>query len=159
MPATTRRRVDLRRETRLAALLHHFDRHRRTLDIQSTLGIAELRLLWLLTDGQARTLREISEELRLEQSTVNRQVNGALNSGLLRRSRPSGSTPFVFEATEDGRATFEHETALALTIYGQVLDAMGEDRATQLLELFDEFVTLYGDAVDEVDSGRTVWPG
>ncbi|NED61636.1 MarR family transcriptional regulator, partial [Streptomyces sp. SID10244] len=34
-------------------------------------------ILWVLSDGRPRTLRELSEELDLEQSTVNRQVNAA----------------------------------------------------------------------------------
>lgn len=150
MPTTTQSRVDLRLETRFAALLHHFDRYRRAVDVQSTLGIAELRLLWLLTEGEPKTLREVSEDLHLEQSTVNRQVNAAVQSGLLARSRSSTSSPYVFEPTAHGRATFESETAFALGVYSRVLEDMGDESATRLLELLAQFVDLYGSAVDEI---------
>ncbi|WP_245672914.1 MarR family transcriptional regulator, partial [Aldersonia kunmingensis] len=48
-------------------------------------------ILWTLSDGNPRTLREIGEELDLEQSTVNRQVNAAIRNGYLERFEVDGS--------------------------------------------------------------------
>lgn len=144
------RRVELSRETRLAALLHHLDRHRRALDVQAELGTADLRLLWLLSDGQTRTLRQIAEALYLEQSTVNRQVNAALRAGHLKRSRATAGAPYVFEPTEDGRAAFDRETATPLELYAEVLGRMGDGDAGEFLTLFGRFVDLYGQAAAEL---------
>ncbi len=152
MTTTDQVGTELRRETRLAALLRRYERHRRALEVQSTLGTAELRLLWLLTDGRPRTLREISEALHLEQSTVNRQVNGAVQAGLLSRTRASGSSSYEFSPTAEGRDTFDRETALPLAIYARVLDELGDDDARRLLELLGRFVDLYGREADRRES-------
>ena len=87
--AAARRRAEVRSspELRLAAALHHLDLSRRVVEQRADIGVADMRLLWLLSDDRARTLREIADDLTLEQSTVNRQVNAALAAGLLRRDR------------------------------------------------------------------------
>jgi len=144
---TTRGRAELPREMQLAALLHHVERHRRAVEASARLGTAELRLLWLLRDGTPRTLRQVADELHLEQSTVNRQVNGALAAGHLRRSRQPGSSSYLFEPTDEGRAAFEHDTSTALGLFSDVLDELGPQDATRFLELLDRFVGLYGDAI------------
>ena len=61
------------------------ERGRRAVEGRARLGTADLRLIWLLVEDGPRTMREISEELGLEQSTVNRQVNSALKAGYLER--------------------------------------------------------------------------
>jgi DNA-binding MarR family transcriptional regulator len=147
----TQRRAALSPDLRLASLLHHLERHRRALDARSGLGQAELRLLWLLRDGEPRTLRRISEDLHLEQSTVNRQVNGAVQGGHLRRFREPGTTAYLFEPTRTGSAALERETATALGLYRDVLDRMGRTDAGQLLDLLGAFVDLYGAAVGDLD--------
>lgn len=154
MPEPTQRRADLPRATRVAALIHHLDRHRRALDVRATLGTADLRLLWLLADGEFRSLRQVAEALHLEQSTVNRQVNAAVQAGLLQRSRPAPAAPYVFAPTPLGRATFERETARALALYQDVLDRLGPEDGDELLRLLGQFVDLYGEAVEQRDVPR-----
>jgi len=143
--SSTDRRAALPAPTRLASLLHHLDRHRRALESTAELGTAELRLLWLLSDGRSRTLRDIADELHLEQSTVNRQVNAALAAGHLQRVRESGA--YRFSPTAPGAAAFERETAAALAMYAEVLDRMGP-AADTLLVVLGEFVDRYGEAVE-----------
>ncbi|MBT0993562.1 MarR family winged helix-turn-helix transcriptional regulator [Cellulomonas sp. DKR-3] len=152
MPSTPSR-TTLTRELHLASLVHRLERQRRTWEARSTLGTAELRLLWLLTEGEPRTLREIAERLHLEQSTVNRQVNAAVKAGHVRKSRAPGSA-FLFEPTPAGRAQLEEDTAYALGQFRVVLDRLGPDDAAHLLELLGRFVDLYGEAVDETETGR-----
>jgi DNA-binding MarR family transcriptional regulator len=131
---------------RLAAALSRLDVHRRYVEQRSPLGIAHARLLWLLSDGRPRTLREIGDALRLEQSTVNRQVNGALKDGLLRRVAVPGAPARVLEPTASGTEAFESVTANALAAYAGGLAALGEE-ADVFLELLERFVAAYGDAM------------
>jgi DNA-binding MarR family transcriptional regulator len=153
VPSTTQRSVALPPGTRLAALFHHLDRHRRALESTASLGTAELRLLWLLSDGRGRTLREIADELHLEQSTVNRQVNAALRAGHLRRTRVEGA--YRFEPTPSGSELFTRETGVALSLYARVLDDLGPERADVLLSALGEFVDRYGAVVEErTDRGQ-----
>ena len=144
------RRAALTPETRIAAALHHLDRHRRVLDARTGLGTADLRLLWLLSDGRPRSLRAIAQELHLEQSTVNRQVNAALRAGHLRRYRDAGSAASVVEPTDEGRRSYERETATTLALYREVLGELGPDDADRLTELLGRFADLYGSAVDDL---------
>lgn len=107
------------------------------------LGTADLRLLWLFADSRARTLKEIASELQLEQSTVNRQVNAALGSGLLERMRRRGGAAYEFDRTAEGRRAFERDTGNSLGAYAAALDAMGDRDAETFLELAQTFLDHY----------------
>lgn len=134
-------------ERRLAGTLTRLDRERRTLEAALSLGTADLRLLWLFADGRGRTLREIAGELALEQSTVNRQVNAALGSGLLARSRKPGGTAYEVNRTADGARTFDEVTGISMGAYAEALDALGVDAAEQLIALLQSFLEHFRDAV------------
>ena len=54
------------------------------------LEASAFNILWRLWEGP-RTLRELSVELELEQSTVNRQVNAAIKHGYIERFAVEGS--------------------------------------------------------------------
>ena len=107
---------------------------------------------WLLSDGTPRTLRQITDELHLEQSTVNRQVNTAMREGYLHRSRTNSASSYLFEPTSFGRETFDRETTAVLGRYRDALDRLGPDDAGQLLDLFGRFVDLYGQSVEKYSS-------
>ncbi|MFI2104431.1 MarR family winged helix-turn-helix transcriptional regulator [Isoptericola sp. NPDC019693] len=147
-PDPSPRAADLTPERRVAGLLFRLDLHRRLAEHRSPLGTADGRLLWLLSDGRPRTLREIAEALRLEQSTVNRQVNGALAAGLLHRFTEPGRPARLHAPTEEGVALFERATDQALAAYGDGLAALGDD-AGMFLDLLDRFAAAYGGAVRE----------
>ena len=135
-------------DRRVAGLLVRLEVHRRTAEHRSPVGSADGRLLWLLSDGAPRTLREIADALRLEQSTVNRQVNSALAAGLLRRFTEPGRPARLIEPTPEGLAAFDAATSTALGAYADGLAALGDD-AGAFLDLLDRFVDAYGDAVGE----------
>lgn len=132
---------------RLAADLFRLDRRRYAVEHQATLGAADLRLLWLLSDGPARTLREIAEALDLEQSTVNRQVNKAIRTGHLHRYTESGSPAALVAPTAQGRERLERDVALVMRLYDDALDELGEEK-DDFLRLMTRFVDAYGEAVE-----------
>lgn len=115
------------------------------------LGIADLRILWLFSDHRARTLKEIAEELHLEQSTVNRQINAALSAGLVQRERRVGSHAYEFSRSAEGERAFESDVAKSLNAFRAGLDAVGDD-AEAFLVGFTRFVDAYAEAVHS-DSG------
>ena len=135
----------------LAALLQRLDTLRRVVARRSRLNTADLRLLWLLSDGRARTFREISADLNLEQSTVNRQVNGAARADLVQITE--GSPARLVGATDQGLAAFEADVDRVLTGYREVLAQMGEERAAALTDLLGEFIDIYQDLVQPDDVG------
>lgn len=110
------------------------------------LGTADLRILWMFADDQPRTLKEIAAELRLEQSTVNRQINAAMSVGLLQRSRRPGSPAHEISRTEQGIEVFEDEVAKSLNAFTSGLDAL-DDRVDGFLADFTRFVEAYDSAV------------
>jgi len=135
----------------LAALLQRLDALRRVVARRSRLNTADLRLLWLLSDGRARTFREISADLNLEQSTVNRQVNGAARAALVQITE--GSPARLVVATDQGLAAFEADVDRVLTGYREVLEQMGEERAAALTDLLGEFIDTYQELVQPDDAG------
>ena len=148
LPARFSADPDAPAERRVASLLFRLDLHRRLAEHRSPLGTADGRLLWLLSDGRPRTLREIADALRLEQSTVNRQVNGALAAGLLRRFTEPGRSARLIEPTPEGADAYERATDQALGAYADGLAVLG-DEASEFLELLERFTAAYGEAVRE----------
>ncbi len=139
---------------RLAGMFAEFDRHSRALAQRATLGTADMRMLWLLADGEARTLRQIAHDLNLEQSTVNRQVNGAVASGIIGRAREGMSGPYLFTATAQGRREFERNLNASQAAYRQALASLGDD-APRFLELMRQFVDTYRHAVEGAEDAST----
>ncbi len=129
----------------IATALARLDRSRRVAEQSVTLGVADIRLLWMFTDGRPRTLRQIAETLGLEQSTVNRQVNGALAEGILRRYREPGRSAWLVEATDAGMRTFEADVASSFGAYERALADLGED-ADRFVELLERYGRSFGEA-------------
>jgi DNA-binding MarR family transcriptional regulator len=97
------------------------------------LDTSAFRLLWLLTEGPPRTLRELADELQLDQSTVNRQVNAAIKHGLVERYAVAGSPSRLLRPTDAGRAAYVHDASLRAEVYDAVLDELGAERAAALV--------------------------
>lgn len=92
------------------------------------------RLLWWLSDGTPRTLRQLAERLDLEQSTVNRQVNAALSAGYLERFAVPGSPGKLLRPSVAGEQAFEHDGRIRAELISRALGELGETRAARLIE-------------------------
>lgn len=135
---------------RMATQLQRLDALRRTESRSNRLNTAEMRLLWLHSDGRSRTFREISEQLSLEQSTVSRQVNGAARAGLLEVTE--GHPARQVAATAEGRAAFADDVDRILDGYRDALAQLGAQRASELTDLLGEFVESYDDVLRQRDT-------
>ncbi|WP_168211823.1 MarR family winged helix-turn-helix transcriptional regulator [Ruania zhangjianzhongii] len=129
----------------LAGQLQHLDALRRAMARRHSLNPADMRLLWLLSDDRARTFREISEELNLEQSTVNRQVNSAARANLVQISDDQPARLVL--ATKEGIAAFDQDVDRSLNGYRQALERMGTEHTAEFNALLAEFIEAYRDIV------------
>ena len=146
-PIAMAQRTDLRPVHRAAAILHTFDVDRRVVEGGTRLSAADLRLLWLLSDGLGRTQREISSELSLEQSTVNRQVNAALRAGhIVREAGESGAA--VLSATAEGLQRYAEDVEALMSVMDAALTQLGGEQE-HFLVLLATFVAAYREAANE----------
>jgi DNA-binding MarR family transcriptional regulator len=99
----------------------------------SRLDTSAFRLLWLLTEGQPRTQRELADELQLDPSTVTRQVSAAISHGLVERFAEPGASARLLRPTEAGRAAYLQDAELRAKVYQDVLDELGASRSAALV--------------------------
>ena len=130
-------------QTELADELMRVGRRRHANVDGTELDMSAFKLLWVLSDDEPRTLREIAEELDLELSTINRQVNAAVRAGLLERfSVPDGPSRPV-RPTVEGKRLYEHDSAIHADLYRSVLAEMGADGARELTRGLRAFNDAY----------------
>lgn len=92
------------------------------------------RILWLLGDGEPRTLRQLSHDLDLEQSTVNRQVNAAIAAGWIERFEVEGSASRLVRPTAAGVEAYGHDGRIRAATMRAALDELGPDRAAAAID-------------------------
>nr|WP_246297434.1 MarR family winged helix-turn-helix transcriptional regulator [Janibacter cremeus] len=132
---------------------------RRAAEARQQIRVAEGRLLWLLRDGEPRTLRRIAEELRLEQSTVNRQVHAALDAGVITRFRPEDSPAYLVQVSADGWSLLRSDLARQLADHEHALSALPAAEREAFLDHLDTFVDTLGTAADLADLEGQAPPG
>lgn len=119
--------------TALGGELLRLQRRRTTVYDGTVLDNSAFRLLWLLSDGEPRTLRRLAECLDLEQSTVNRQVNAALAAGYLERFASAGSPGKLVRPSTAGEQAFEHDGRIRAELISRALGELGGARAGRLI--------------------------
>ncbi|GAB3654256.1 hypothetical protein GCM10027596_05800 [Nocardioides korecus] len=112
----------------------------------SELETSAFRLLWVLHESGPRTMRELSEELQLERSTINRQVNAAIRHGHLERIEEPGVKAPRVRPTVEGERAYLHDGRLRGAAYSRALAELGADRAAAMVASFKAF----NDALDAV---------
>lgn len=126
----------------LADQLLRFSKRRHAAIEGIELEASAFKLLWLLSD-RPRTLREISDELDLDLSTINRQVNAAVRAGLLERFTVPDSPSKPVRPTAEGRRLYEHDMAVHADLLRSVLAEMGADQARELIRSLAAFNDAY----------------
>lgn len=126
-------------ESQVALLLRLSDRsrrwapHRRTGELDRSAHL----VLGVLTEGGARSVNSIAEALRLDPSTVTRQVLAMEQSGLVDRGTdPRDRRVTLVTPTDDGRAALDRTRQIRSSLYREVLGDWApedRDRLTQLL--------------------------
>ena len=124
--------------------LMRITRRRTTVYPDARLDASAFRLLWLLTEGPPRTQRELADELQLDPSTVNRQVNAAIKHGLVEWYAEPGAPSRLLRPTTTGAEAYLHDGLARAEVYTQVLDELGHDRSGALVAELREF----NDAMD-----------
>ena len=117
-------------------------------------------ILWILSDGRPRTLRELTADLQLEQSTVNRQVNAAIKHGYVERFEVEDSLSKMIRPTEAGREAFRRDGLLRAERLEQVFADLAPGSPQALLHELRAFNDAYertqhrNGAADESDRGK-----
>jgi DNA-binding MarR family transcriptional regulator len=114
--------------------LLRLQRRRRHVYEGTVLENSAFRLIWVLDDGEPRTLRRLSTDLDLEQSTVNRQVNAAIAAGWLERYDVAGSASRLVRPTTAGLEAYRHDGAIRAATIRAALDELGAERAGQIID-------------------------
>lgn len=131
------------REWGLVISTARLERGRRAHESRAGLTIADNRLLWLLSSEGPRTMREISEALGLEQSTVNRQVNAAVTRGLVDRVERPGEAARAVSLTEAGAEHFTVELRRAMDLYAGALGVLPPEQRESFVSQFLLFSEAY----------------
>lgn len=119
-----------RLEREINALGRHMRARPRSMDL--ALDRSAYLVLLLVDYAGPRTLKEIATELELEQSTVNRQVNKAIEHGLL-EADGALSGPKRIRATTAGIAAFERDRAVKLSGLGAIMEDIAESDREALI--------------------------
>ena len=138
----------------LAAELLRMSRRRSLVHPSVGLEKSAFAILWVLSDGRPRTLRELTEELELEQSTVNRQVNAAIKHGYLERFEVADSVAKLIRPTEEGREAFKRDGLLRAQRLEQVFADLGPGSPEGLLHELRAFNDAYERTQDRHGAGR-----
>lgn len=128
-------------------------RRRRTeADPGAILEASAFAILWLLSDGRARTLRQLSEDLALEQSTVNRQVNAAMKLGYVERFEVPGSVSRMHRPTAAGDEAFNHDGRRRADLLNRVFADLAPGDPDALLRQLRAFNDAYERQLDDPGS-------
>ncbi|ATD72334.1 MULTISPECIES: MarR family winged helix-turn-helix transcriptional regulator [Gordonia] len=111
-------------------------------------------ILWVLSDGRPRTLRQLTEELELEQSTVNRQVNAAIKHGYLERFEVEDSLSKLIRPTDAGREAFRRDGLLRAERLEQVFADLAPGSPEALLHELRAFNDAYERTQDRHGAGQ-----
>lgn len=146
--ARTAKSVDAGLLSGLGDELMRLSRRRSTTYPGSLLDTSAFRILWLISE-EPRSLREVADELQLEQSTVSRQVSAAIRHGLVERCPNDGAGGWLLRPTDEGRAAYQHDAQLRVAVYSRVLDDLGRPRVDSLVAELGAF----NDALDRAHQG------
>lgn len=125
--------------------LRRITHRRKGFHADAVLEESAFAILLRLADGP-RTLRDLAEELDLDQSTVNRQVNAAINHGYIERYDVAGSLSKLLRPTEAGTKAFHHDGMLRVTRLNRVFADLEPGTPAALLH----GLRAYNDAYDRV---------
>ena len=124
-------------ETEVAMLMRLADRNRRTGDVlEHALERSAYLLLRRLTENGPANVNALAARLRLDPSTVTRQVLAMESSGLVVRERdPEDGRGTLVAATERGGEALAHTRTARAEVYAAVLAAWSETDRVSLADL------------------------
>lgn len=133
--------------------LIRLSRRRDTANPSMLLDGSAFKILWYVVEHGPHTLRALAHHLQLEQSTINRQVNAAIDRGLAERYTDPGSVAMLIRATRAGEAAYRHDAKVRGDGLRAIVDSLGERRAADLAEGLAALNDAIDRAVDAVQRG------
>lgn len=118
------------------------------------LELSAFAILQSLTLGAEPTLRDLSRDLRLELSTVTRQVAAAVARGYVERFSVGNEPSRRIRATEAGREALAHDITLHADRLSKVFESLEPEADQRLLHELRAFNEAYERQVDRLDPLR-----
>jgi DNA-binding MarR family transcriptional regulator len=106
------------------------------------------RILWRLAECGPLTLRELSEQLQLDRSTINRQVHSAIKQGVVELVPVPGRAGNPVRPTDEGAEAYRHDGLLRADLMDRAIADLGPARTREMVESLRAF----NDAVDRADA-------
>jgi len=111
----------------------------------TALDLSAFKILWLLSETGPQSMKDLANELLLDQSTVSRQVKAAVEQGLVERYEVPGGAVRLLRPTPTGTDAYLREAGLRTAVIRDALDALGPERAA----MFVKDLIAFNDAFDE----------
>lgn len=111
----------------------------------TVVDLSAFKILWLLQEAGSMSMKDLSSELMLDQSTVSRQVKVSIARGLIERYDDGSTTTRMIRATAEGAKVYAQEAALRAAVIRDALETMGVERAAG----FVGELSAFNDALDE----------
>ena len=138
--------------------LIRLNRRRLTTYADARLDNSAFKILWLLVESGPSTLKEIAEQLQLEQSTINRQVHAAIDRGMAERFPSEERTALLVRATPAGEQSYRYDAGLRTAVMRDALAELGVEVAARtvadLRALNDAFDRAHANA-DRATTGSS----
>jgi DNA-binding MarR family transcriptional regulator len=127
-------------EAEMALLLRLADRNRRSPLLDNTLERSAYLVLQILENRQPANISAIADALRLDASTVTRQVVAMETAALVERQRdPADGRGTLVVATPHGLAELASTRRARTELYGRVLARWSADERHELATLLHRF--------------------
>lgn len=120
-------------------------RRRETSSPETTLDASAYKILWLVVEHGPRTLRELAQDLKLDQSTINRQVHAVIGHGYAERYADPESPGMLVRATPAGEAAYRSDSQVRTEGLRGIVNTLGEQVTADLADGLASF----NDAIDE----------
>ena len=128
-------------EARMRALgseVMRLTRRRATSYPGSILEDSAFRILLVLVEEGPRSLRDLADELQLEQSTISRQVTAAIGHGLVERYAEPGGSGRLVRPTGAGREAYLHDGRLRGEVWSRAVAELGPGGGDRLIAALHE---------------------
>jgi DNA-binding MarR family transcriptional regulator/N-acetylglutamate synthase-like GNAT family acetyltransferase len=115
--------------------------------LDSAFSLTEVRVLWELVNGVAKTAKALQERLGLDAGYVSRMLAGFEQKKLIKRTpSPEDRRQSMVQLTAAGHRAFEPLTVRARVEVQALLDPLAEDQRQRLVEAMRTIESLLGAA-------------
>lgn len=129
---------NLRKATRV--IDRHYSKSLKSTQVERT----QITMLFMIRGYQNSTISELAQAMTMDQTTVTRSVQGLVRKGFVQLTKGADKRTRYVQMTDAGNVVLDEATPFWAEAQSDVVNALGEKKATQLLDLLDELVDVIG---------------